>query len=199
MSGIGLSKEEFDQMKQQTEQLQKNNSILRDNIEVITGSNELLQGNLDNLNGKNLVLNEKVEVLGKAVETLQHSENEIKNLIDKLSDKIQAGADQDLKIQVKKLEQPLADTQSEIESLMKRLNTLEYRLKQVPTSGIFSYIDAEAEQSLFIQKVEEALALELTYAQINDYLSKNLPAKLDKILKEHPALTKKFIRNLRRD
>jgi hypothetical protein len=86
-----------------------------------------------------------------------------------------------------------------IEVLMERLKTLESSLKPAQLSGIFTYIEKEEEQSLFIQKVQEALSQDMTYAQIDDYLIDNLPAKLLKTIKDHPVLTKNYIRSLRTD
>jgi chromosome segregation ATPase len=186
-------------MRQEIAQLQEKNLILHGNIKDITGENVLLQGSVDSLNGDNSALKEKIEELSEAVENLQSSEQEIKDLVEKLTEKIQAGADQELKNQIKSFEQLHADTHIEIDILMKRLKNLESGLKQSPTSGIFSYIEKEEDQSLFIQKVAEALAQEMTYAQIDDYLTNNLPPELDKNIKDHPALTKNYIRNLRRD
>ena len=87
-----------------------------------------------------------------AIENLQSSEKEIKDLVEKLTTKVQAGADQELKDQIKKLEQLYSDTHSEIENLMERLSILESGLKQAPVSGIFSYIENEEDQALFIAK-----------------------------------------------
>ncbi len=64
-------------------------------------------------------------------------------------------------------------------------------------SGIFSYIEKETDQQLFIETVEKALEQETTYAQIDAFLSTNLPKELDKTIKEHPSLTRDFIRNKR--
>jgi hypothetical protein len=197
--GISVSMEEIDQTKQNIDQLQDKNLVLQNNIKNLTEDNTLLQGSLETLSTENSIVNGKIQELCTEIENLQSFEIEIKDLVDKLTDKIQAEADQDLKIDIKKLEQPISDTQSELKILIERLDTLESRVKQVPTTGIFTYIETESDQSLFIQKVEEALALQLTYAQINDYLSKNLAPELYKIIKGHPALTKKYIRNLRRD
>lgn len=198
-SGTGITTEEYDQMKQEIAQLQDTNLSLQKNITQLAGDNTLLQGNVDNINEENLALKKKIEELGIAVEHLQTSEKKIKDLVDTLTAKIETGADQELKNQIKKLEQLHSDTHIEIELLMDRLKTLESSLKQAPISGIFTYIEKEEDQSLFIQKVEEALAQEMTYAQIDDYLTKNLPPALDKNIKDHPALTKNYIRNLRRE
>jgi len=137
--------------------------------------------------------------LSLAVGNLQGSEIEIKNLVDKLTEKIQAGADLELKNQIQSLEELHKDTHSKIEVLMERLKGLESSLKPAPVSGIFSYIEKEEDKSIFIEKVESALSQERTYAQIDEYLTANLPPELDKIIKDHPALTKNYIRSLRND
>ena len=188
-SEIGVTQEEYDRMKQEIEQLQGEKLVLQKNIKDITEENELLKGDVANINSENQIINKRIEELSLEVETLQSSEKEIMGLVDNLTKKIQAGTDQDLKNQIKMLEQPL----------VKRLSALESSLKPIPTSGIFTYIETKEDQALFIQKVEEALELEMTYAQIDDHLSQNLPIELDKIIKDHPSLTKKFIRNLRKD
>lgn len=186
-------------MKQEITNLQQTNVILQRNIKEITSDNALLQSDVAHLSGENSVLKEKVEELSMSIENLQRSEKQIKDLVAKLNEKIQAGPDQELIEQIKNLEQLHGDTQNELENLMNRLKSLETGLKQTPTSGIFTYIEKEEEQNIFIAKVEEALAQEMTYAQIDEYLTNNLPSELDKIIKDHPSLTRNYIRNLRRD
>jgi DNA repair exonuclease SbcCD ATPase subunit len=192
-----ISKEEYDRMKQEIVELQERNSILQGNIKGLTGDNVLLQGTVDKLRGENSGLKEKIEDLSLAVENLQSSEIEIKNLVEKLTEKIQAGADLELKNQIKRLEQLHDDTHTKIEVLMGRLKTLESNIKPTQLSGIFAYIGKAEEQSLFIQKVQEALSQDMTYAQIDDYLIDNLPPELLKTIKDHPVLTKNYIRSLR--
>ncbi len=199
ISGIANSDKEYDLMKQEIAQLHEENVALQGNIKGLTVDNSLLQGKVDNLSVENLVFKEKIEELTEAVDNLQNSENEIKDLVANLTVRIESGLDQDLKAQIKKLEQLHADTHNEIGTLMERLKNIESTLISPPTSGIFTYIVKDEDQALFIQKVEEALAQEMTYAQIDDYLTNNLPTELDKNIKEHPALTKNYIRSLRRD
>jgi chromosome segregation ATPase len=191
--------EEYDRMRQEIAQLQEKNSTLQGHINGLTGDNTLLQNVVDDLQGENSGLKKKIEELSLAVENLQGSEIEIKNLVEKLTEKIQAGADLELKNQIKSLEELHEDTHTKIEVLMERLKGLESTLKPVPVSGIFSYIEKEADQSLFIQNVESALSQERTYAQIDEYLTAKLPPELDKIIKDHPALTKNYIRSLRKE
>ncbi len=90
----------------------------------------------------------------------------------------------------------IEDLQAENSSFKARIEEF---LKQSPTSGILSYIDNDTYQTLFLENVEKALMQEMTYSQIDDYLSKVLPPELDKIIKDHPSLTRIFIRILRRN
>lgn len=195
----GISTEEYDRMKQEIAQLHDKNLILHKNITELLGGKSLLQKDVDNITGENSALKERIGEMSIAIEKLQNSEKEIKDLVEKLTIKIQAGADQELKEQINKLEQLYGATHAEIENLMERLNTLETGLKQAPVSGIFAYIEKEEDQTRFIEKVEEALSQEMTYAQIDEFLTTTLSSELDKIIKDHPALTKNYIRNLRRD
>ena len=194
---IGIAKEEYDRMNQEIEKLYDINLLLQGNLKDLTSDNTLLQGKVVNLNSETKVLQDKIEGLNVAVESLQSSEKEINDLVEKLAEKIQAGTEQDLKKQIEVLEKLHSDTRIEIATLMERLQTVETSLKQNSTSGILTYIEKEEDQAIFTQTVEEAVAEGMTYAQINKFLSKNLSPELDKILKKHPALTKKFIRNLR--
>lgn len=181
------------------EQLQDKNLLLQRNINDLTGDNSILQDSVGNLSDENLVLNKKVEELNTEVDNLRSSDKEIQDLVEKLTEQIQAGDKDNLKNQIEVLEKLHSDTHTEIGNLMERLMSIETSLKQTATSGILSYIEKEEDQSIFVQKVEEAVAQGMTYAQINKYLTKNLTSELDKVIKKHPALTKKFIRNLRKD
>jgi len=199
-SEFDITKEEYDWMKQEIATIQEKNLILQENIKGLTGDNALLRSNVDDLSGENTVLKTKIDELVIAVEHLQASEKEMKTLAAQLTEKIERGTDQELKEQIKKLQQLQNDTRIEIENLVERIQGLESSgSKQAPTSGIFTYIEKEGDQSLFMQKVEEALSQELTYAQIDEYLTGNLPPELDKIIKDHPSLTKNYIRDLRKE
>jgi len=197
--GVGVSKDELDQLKRDITQLQEKNTSLQEHITALAGDKTVLQNDVNSLGVANADLKMKLEDLNATVGNLQNSEEQIKALIDNLTEKIEAGTDQELREQVKKLDQLHVNAHSDVDALMERLNTLESSLKQAPVSGIFAYIESEEEQSLFIQKVEEALAQEMTYAQIDEYLTSSLPSELDQIIKDHPSLTRNYIRNLRRE
>ena len=120
---------------------------------------------------------------------LQESNSTLNNKVTGLEEK-----NLSLLKMVEKLEAENALLQTKIEELNQASAQ-----KQPATTGIFSYIDKEEYRTLFVNKVEEAIRQELTYAQVDEYLSKTLPSDLIKIIKDHPSLTKNYIRSIRRD
>jgi methyl-accepting chemotaxis protein len=198
-SEIRIDAEEHSRMKQEIIHLQENNAKLTGKIKELEGDSLFLKGNVEDLKADNSALKAKIEELSQAVNNLKDSENAIKELVANLTAKIQSGSDQEMIDQIRNLERLQAQTREELEGFIERLNSLEPDQKQFPTSGIFSYIEKDTYQALFIEKVEEALNKEMTYAQIDEYLSAKLPPDLVKIIKDHPSLTKNYIRSLRRD
>lgn len=186
-------------MKQEIEKLQANEIVLQDKLNGLKGDKESLQASVATIEGENAALKAKIEELTHGVESLQTAESELKSLVDELNQKIQAGADQETKDQLAKLEQLQTKTQKELENLVSQLGDLEMGLKQCSTFGIFSYIPEKADQAAFIKAVEDAVSQEMTYAQINEYLTGNLSPALNKVIKDHPSLTKTYIRNLRKE
>lgn len=194
-----IDAEEYIRMKQEITDLQARNTNLTGKIKELKEDTALLKGNVEAIKADNEALKAKIEDLSQTVKDLSDAENAIKELVADLTTKIQAGADQEMIVQIGNLERLQTQTREELEGFIERLNSLEPGQKQAPSSGIFSYIEKDKYQALFIQKVEEALGRELTYAQIDEYLSTQLPADLVKIIKDHPSLTKNYIRSLRRE
>ena len=120
-------------------------------------------------------------------------------LVSALNIKIDDSQEAGLKDQVSKLELLQGKSNKNLEAIAARIDSLETNIKQSPTAGIFSYIESDADQTVFIAKVEEAVSKEMTYAQIDTYLTENLSPELDKIIKDHPSLTKTYLRNLKRE
>ena len=63
---------------------------------------------------------------------------------------------------------------------------------------IFSYIEKKKDKELFANSIAEAVAQDMSFAKIDDHLSQSLPKKIDSIIKEHPSLTKEYIREIRK-
>jgi len=202
----GITEEEYEAMKEELAQVQGKNSQLQQKLETIVSDNTVLQASVSSLGTDNTALKLKIENLSTTVQELQESETKINELVAELSKKVDEGNDQQLKEQISQLGQLQADTKKEIEAIGARLAEVESNSKEEAsaevastTAGIFSYIESEADQALFTEKIEEAIILEMTYAQIDEHLTESLPAELDKIIKDHPSLTKDYIRSARRD
>jgi len=191
--------EEYNQMKQEFAQLQQSNSALMSKLDTLRNDNVSLQTKVGDVQNENSALKTKLEELNNTVADLQAAEKSINELIVKLTEKVEKGNDQELKEQLAKLEQLQSATKVEIDTIIERLNSLENSVKQSSSSGIFSYIEDEDSQYLFTEAAAEAVDKGLTYAQIDEYLTQTLPPELDKVIKDHPSLTKNYIRSIRRD
>lgn len=196
-SEISIDLEEQVRMKQDITRLQETNSELNNQINELQRERILLNEKIANFQVDNSSLNTRIEELSQAVKDLDDSESAIRDLVTDLTAKIQSGSNPEVIVQIQKLEHLQPETRHKFKDLIERVNSLEPCLRQPSVSGIFSYIDIDEHQKLFIAKVAEALKQEMTYAQIDDYLSKVLPSDLDKTIKNHPALTRNYIRNLR--
>ena len=194
------SEEETNQMKQGIVQLEENSVALQEKIQGLTSDNINLSDNLKGFKEQNSGLKEQLDELGQVVENLQNSNEELNELVSALSAKIDDRQDVvDLKDKISKMELLQSESSKNLEAIAARINSLETDIKQSPTAGIFSYIESDDDQTLFTTKVGEAVSQDMTYAQIDDYLAENLTPELDKIIKDHPSLTKTYIRNLRRE
>ena len=185
---IGITQEEYDQMKSTISSLQSANSQL--------------QAEVSTLNGKNAKLQEDITSLTTMVDELKESETKINELIAELSTKVEQDQSAELKEQIKQLEEMATKTNQSIADIAVRLEALE-EITTSPadgdqTAGIFSYIEGDDDRALFTAKVQEGVSKELTYAQFDEFLTQELSAELDKVIKDHPSLTKDYIRSMRK-
>lgn len=219
-SNTSISQKESPLLEQEITQMKENNVILEAKIEgfetvnVAASKNlaEVIEQNTKNLaevtekNNKglaeiteqNTALKEQLDELNHTVVKLQDTEKELNETITTLRSKFDEINDNELREQIVTLGLLHTKTNTNIDNLAGRLTTLEMNIKQAPTSGIFSYIKSKDDQKIFIKAVQEALAQEMTYSQIDEFLSNNLDTKLDKIIKDHPSLTTNYVRNLKR-
>ncbi len=190
---------EHSRMKQEIVHLQENISELKGKIKKLEGESLLFQKKIEELRTENSSLITRIDVLHQVANDLQDSENAIKIQVADLTAKIPSDSDSEMLVQISNLERLQAQTRNEVKDLIERLNASESGLKQASTSGIFSYIATDEYQMIFTKTVEEALKQEMTYAEIDDYLNSMLPPDLNKIIKDHPSLTRNYIRNSRKD
>lgn len=183
----GISQEEYDQMKSMISSLQNANSQLQGEVAVLSSTNSKLQ--------------EDITSLTTMVDELKESETKIKELISELSAKVKEEPDAELVSQIARLEEMVIKTNGSITDLAGRLAALEEAATvsgvDTVSGGIFAYFESEDQRTLFINAVTDGVAKELTYAQFDEFLTESLPADLDKVIKDHPSLTKDYIRSMR--
>ena len=197
-SNIGISEEEYNTMIQEISQLRENNMQFEEKITSLENGLHSLDQKFSALSSENATLKDQFEELEQAVQTLTSLEKEKESAIGALTARIETQSDNDLKKQLQELAQLQKEAQKRISSFSKRLDDLENSLKQSPTAGIFSYIESKEDQNQFAKAVEEAVSQDMTYSQIDAFLTEKLNPELDRIIKEHPALTKTYIRNKKR-
>lgn len=180
----GVSGEEYNQMMNEISELQQKNGNLQSDISTLQAKNEQLQND--------------IHELSNMVDNLQQSEVKIHELLADLTAKVEQEPDTSLKEQIQELEGMSRKIVTDLTILSDRLEGLESVKNQPQTAGIFSYIENQVDQELLTTQVQEAIAQEMTYAQIDEFLTNNLPLELDTIIKDHPSLTKDYIRSLRK-
>lgn len=184
-----VSQEEYDKMKSELSSLQQTNQKLQSDVNALSADNDKFK--------------QDIQGLSSMVEELKASEEKINATLTELSEKVEKEPDTGLQDQVTKLEEMYKATTASIEDLVGKLQALEEQEAQTADSkadlegGIFSYIESVDDKDLFVLTVEEAVSKEMTYAQIDEFLTENLSAELDQIIKDHPSLTKDFIRSKR--
>ncbi len=209
-SNTSISQEEQNIMEQEITQLKENNVILENRIKGLDAENLAVKKNLSEIteqNSKKLTeitehnstLKEQLAELNQAMTKLQDSEKELDKTISTLRAEFDQTNDSELKEQIAALQHLSTETNTNLDDIAERLAAIEIDDKQAPTSGIFSYIDKDADKHILIKAIQEAIAQEMTYAQIDEFLSTTLDSKLNKIVKDHPSLTKNYIRNMKRD
>ena len=92
--------------------------------------------------------------------------------------------------EMEKIQKTVATVQEETDTSTSAFVTGDYR--------IFSYFDNDKDKQKFISLIEEAVEKEMTYADIDEFLSKSLSKQLDAVVKDHPSLTREYIRDQRK-
>jgi hypothetical protein len=176
---------------------------------------------LDTLNAKSGSLDTSFANLQDTVSSLPGSE--MIERIDKLEmqqDKLEAKLDEGLKKleklsntagleeKTKRISKEISTVQGEIAAVTKDLGELRVLFsesrnvttKESAALGneaeyrIFAYLEKEPDKKQFAKYIAEAIEKNMTYAEIDKFLSKSLPKKVDAIIKDHPSLTKEYIR-----
>lgn len=203
-------------MEQEIAQLQETNNTLKSQLTDLSDEKTVIQDNLGSVIAENSSLQKKIDDLNLAVEKLQDAELQIQALVTDLTTKIDnSAANDELKNQLGKLENLQDETRKEINSIAKRLSSLENQSSEKESQttttttkkpeettepelpGIFGYFENDSDGALFAKKVSEAVSKGMTYAQIDKHLKSSLSKKVYAVAKGHPTLTKTYIRSVR--
>lgn len=149
--------------------------------------------------------------LSKRTEELEQNQKDLQQQLSDCSNKITELTEFTTKDkrssqqQGKQLDAVVAD----LESLKSQVEVLTSTIEQLKSTSasqhseidldhrIFSYLEQQKDKIQFAQLIAEAVQQNMTYAEIDDFLSGSLPEEIDAIIKEHPSLTKEYIRELK--
>ncbi len=113
----------------------------------------------------------------------------------------QATAGSELTAQIATLNKGLGSVKKELDQLEELFTSPATDEEKAETDAsaltnhrIFTYLENEQDKQLFTGKVNEAISKDMTYAEIDTFLTESLPAEADEIIKDHPSLTKDYIR-----
>lgn len=133
---------------------------------------------------------------------------DLEKQVSELQKKVEKAADDKLAGKVEALEKKLEDANSEILQLQSLMTApaeeaaapkkKKKEVKPEVEHRIFSYLDDPKDRELFAVKVQEAVNKDMTYAEIDDFLTASLTKEADKIIKDHPSLTKDYVRHTKK-
>lgn len=90
----------------------------------------------------------------------------------------------------------------ELRTLFSETNAVATVAAKEPTASaqeeeyrIFAYLEKDTDKTQVIKYVAEAVEKNMTYAEMDSFFAKSLPKKVNAILKDHPSLTKEYIRS----
>ncbi len=187
---------------------------LRDTIAQLSEENRAFSAALAGMKSKLDTLSEKeVETASAAAQQLEKQEQDFTADLTELSAQIKEvratvqNSDkqtQQQSAQLLETQKSLAALAEEMEKIKKTVGTIQEETDTTSSAfatgdyRIFSYFDNDKDKQKFISLIEEALKKEMTYAEIDEFLSKSLSKQLDAIIKDHPSLTREYIRDQRK-
>lgn len=187
--------EEIAGIKNSMTQLNKNNTSFNDSLSELRKS--MAETSADDFS-------KRAEELEQNQKALQEQLADCSQKIAELTEQQTKGT-QTTQQQGKQLDEVIAD----LGSLKSRVEVLTGTIEQLKGTSasqhseidlehrIFSYLEQQKDKIQFAQLIAKATEQNMTYAEIDDFLSESLPKEIDAIIKEHPSLTKEYIRELK--
>lgn len=187
-SEIGGIKQNIDSLKDTKGSLVTSLETLQQTVSSFPGSDLLeridkLEAQQAKLGGQLEESLQKLEMLG-SISKLKEENNKLGNEMDVVRgeiDSLNKGI-QELKVSISE-----PNKESSKDTTTATSEQEEHR--------IFAYLEKDGDKKQFIKCVAEAVKKDMTYAEIDTFLSKSLSKRIDTIIKEHPSLTKEYIRD----
>ncbi|PIE68845.1 MAG: hypothetical protein CSA21_05425 [Deltaproteobacteria bacterium] len=164
--------------------------------EEIAQGTEVMQFDLKELRTKAAELEQRLGAL-----PVEQQVNELQGRVAGLEGQPQPDTDK-LEAKVTELTEQLATLQAELAELQTSGTTASPAPTQVEDAAkhrLFAYVTAAADREKLAELVTATLNKEMTYAQVTDFVIKGMSKDGGKIIAEHPALIKDYIRECRRN
>lgn len=200
----GSVEEKLNMLQSRIEQYEKDESVtkLSEWLRAEEQKTGEVQAAMELLEQRIGQLQEKIDVVAEkmAADSSADALSDVRKKIDELA---QSCSNRDADVQA--LEQKVgAIKEEDLAAMQNTLAGLEEKLESRLETGesdehrLFSYIEDEQEKEKIQQLVTEAMEQEMTYAQATDHIVENVAPDTAKVIAEHPALTKEFIREHRK-
>ncbi|MBU0946454.1 MAG: hypothetical protein KJ804_01665 [Proteobacteria bacterium] len=148
-------------------------------------------------------VDESLKKLAGDISSLQQGIAPLSSKISELETAVSAAAKEEESVDVQEVVNTAVNSlQEELTALkasVESLSTVAQESEEVQDSEhrILTYFASQEDKDQFITLVNEAVAAEMTYAEIGELLNASLSSKNAGIIADHPSLTKDFIRSIR--
>ncbi len=156
----------------------------------------------EELAGKALTatVDESIKKLAGDINSIQNSITPLNTKISELETSVSSQENEEESVDVQEvvnkaisgLQKELAAVKASVEGLS--TESQEDEEPKDTSHRILTYFASKEDQDQFTTLVNEAVANEMTYAEIGEHLNDNLSAENAEIIADHPSLTKDFIR-----
>jgi predicted nucleic acid-binding Zn-ribbon protein len=143
-----------------------------------------------------------ITALQGSVKPLADNISELEITLSTLSSKANTT---DKELQEDPTESALSEIKDELATMKKTIESLSNQPPQETTAAeetshrILSYFSRKSDTKTFIALVSEAVAKEMTYAQVDTFINDSLSAEASEVIAAHPSLTKDYIRTCRQN
>jgi predicted nucleic acid-binding Zn-ribbon protein len=206
-----------DELAMQLSGIGSNVDTMQNMLAELKTSLKSTQDSIEALNEKTAAIEEELgskataDAIDEASKSLTGEIGAVKSSVQPLNDKISA-----LEKTVSEIDTTAGndETNNAIEILQKNLEALKKKLAEKEAKAesdaqpvnestddsnhrILSYFTKKADEKKFVSLVKDSVNQDMTYAQVDEYLTSSLSKAAAKIISEHPSLTKDYIRECR--